>query len=58
MMQYIAVFRGGVFLAWTSICKYEMQVSGEDQQHNFDQQDDTESGQNTVEDLMSQLNAL
>ena len=45
-------------ICWTSICKYVLQVSDEDPQHKHDQEDDRESGQHTVEDLMSQLNAL
>lgn len=35
---------------------YVLQVS--DEEHKHEQEEDTESGQHTVEDLMSQLNAL
>lgn len=37
---------------------YVLQVSNEEHQHNHEQEEDTESGQHTVEDLMSQLDAL
>lgn len=37
---------------------YVLQVNGEEHQHKHDEEEDSESGQHTVEDLMSQLNAL